>query len=129
MLRVVGAGVCHFWYSHSADDIEREVEMEEVEEVEMEDEKITITSEQCAKEPRDLLHNPTLAYLKQALTTSFESVVLAALLAMDCRGFRAILGSIQYTMPLPYSSRRLIILINIFLVDQTGTSVHVRSVD
>ncbi len=91
VLRVVGAGVCHVWYSHSENHT-AELEFEDLQCEEMGVMKCDLPE----PEYREFPSYPTLGYLKQALTTSFESVVQASLFARDLRPTRAVLGSFQY---------------------------------
>ena len=88
MLRVVGAGVCGVWYHRGYGKSSNETQMEE------EDSAI------AAAMPADVTTNPTLAFVKQAMTDSFGSVALAALLASDWRTSRAIFGSLRHAWTL-----------------------------
>ncbi len=102
VLRVVGAGVCHVWYSHSENHTE-ELEFEDLQGEEMGVMKCDLPEPEYREIPR----YPTLGYLKQALTISFESVVQASLFAKDLRGARAALGSFQYDPLIAVTSTKL----------------------
>jgi hypothetical protein len=93
VLRVVSAGVCGVWY-HQVNEIHQiSVEVDTSGTEDWGNRGVAAREGQLALAA--MADHPTSTCVKQAMTGSFGSVALAALLAVDWRTARAIFGSLR----------------------------------